>query len=235
LQPYIVRQGDHLPSLAYRFDFDADAVWNDPKNADLRRIRKLSADPNILCPTDMLYIPDPKPAVVQSLNTGTTNTFVADVPTATLNVKFVEADGTPYASKAFTVQELPELAGLTTDGSGLAHVRVPVTLDAATVVFSDSNDSFELAIGEMDPIDTLSGVFKRLKNLGYIDDDIAFASAPRDILRAGLLALTSAKSASDDPPASDASAASADAAAGLSDDGTLDAATKSVLLDAHGC
>jgi hypothetical protein len=38
LQPYVIKQGDHLALLAYKFGFDADTVWNDPKNAQLRQL-----------------------------------------------------------------------------------------------------------------------------------------------------------------------------------------------------
>jgi hypothetical protein len=59
VQPYVIRQGDYLALLAYKFGFDADAVWNDPKNADLRKIR---SDPNMLWPTDVPAPSQPPPS-----------------------------------------------------------------------------------------------------------------------------------------------------------------------------
>jgi len=58
LQPYVVLQGEYLAMLAYKLGFDANAVWNDPKNQQLRDAGKLSQDPNVLWPTDVIYIPD---------------------------------------------------------------------------------------------------------------------------------------------------------------------------------
>ena len=55
MQPYVIRQGDFLAKLAHRFGFDADTVWNDAANTKLGDAR---TDPNILAPTDILYIPD---------------------------------------------------------------------------------------------------------------------------------------------------------------------------------
>ncbi len=55
MQPYVIKQGDYLTALADRFDFDADSVWNDDANKDLRDLRD---DPTILCAADVLYIPD---------------------------------------------------------------------------------------------------------------------------------------------------------------------------------
>lgn len=229
MQPYIVCQGDHLPLLAYKFGFDADTVWNDPTNEQLRKSGKLSTDPNALNPTDMLYIPNPQADQPVSLTTGATNQFTSDVPTMTLNVTFVQGDGTPYASQAFTVTELPELTGLSTKENGLAAIDVPVTLDTATVVFSDSGDSFVLSIGDMNSIDTLSGVFMRLRNLGYIDRGTTFDASQLDLIRNGLRLLKATKG----PPPDQGSEGDVDNG-GLADDGTLEANTKQLLIDAYG-
>ncbi len=168
LQPYIVRQGDYLLSLAHQFGFDADAVWNDPKNADLRKLRP---DPNVLYPTDVLYIPDQNPPAMRTLTTGSTNAFVSTPPSATLTIKFTDAS---FASQAYSVQELPELTGLTTDGNGTATFAVPVTLETVTLVFTGSGTSFAYDVGSLDPIETGSGVFQRLQNLGFINPSLLF-------------------------------------------------------------
>ncbi len=175
MQPYIIRQGDHLSSVAYRCGFDADAVWNDPKNAQLRQVRP---DPNILDPGDVLYIPDQDaPPVMKSLTTGSTNAFVSDAPTVTLTQQFIGPDATTYASRAYTIQELDQLTGLATDENGFARFPVPVTLATATLVFTDTGELWALRIGEMDPINTPLGIFKRLQNLGYLGLDVQFDSS----------------------------------------------------------
>jgi hypothetical protein len=198
VQPYVIKQGDYLAALAATFGFDADAVWNDPANADLQKLRK---DPNILWPTDILYIPDQidREPATQSLTPGTTNNFTSDPPTITLTVKFVGPDGSPYASKAYTVQELANLTGLQTDASGVATFQAPVTLKRATLSFTDAGQSCSIAIGGLDPVNTLSGIFQRLQNLGYIGADVVFDSSNLGVLRAGLSALKQAQAA---PPSS---------------------------------
>jgi hypothetical protein len=270
VQPYVIRQGDFLLMLAQKFGFDADTVWRDPKNANLRAIRP---SPNILFPSDVLYIPDP-PAQPQmtTLTPGTTNNFVAPVaPTMTLSQKFLGSDPKSYASKAYTVQELPQLTGLQTDETGVATFTAPVTLTTATVTFTATGEVWVLSLGAMDPIGTLSGIFHRLQNLGYLDADAQFDGSDLNLLRMGLLNLKAsqqpaagdaapdpspasslasasaggtsqdASSTSDsgsDAAASEAAAASAPSGiqddAGLSDDGTLDAPTTALLLNAHG-
>ena len=109
MEPYVIRQGDTLATLAYRFGFDADVVWNDPKNDDLRKLR---SDPNILKPTDILYIPERASAPSFTLVTGTMNSFVSYEPTVPIHVHFVDRR---LASQPLTVGELEDLTGLSTD------------------------------------------------------------------------------------------------------------------------
>jgi hypothetical protein len=235
LQPYVIRQGDHLALLAYKFGFDADTVWNDPKNAQLRQAGQLSQDPNILTPTDMLYIPDPAPPAMKSLEPGTTNTFVADPPTVSFTVQFM---GDSFASQSYTLQELPELTNLTTDGDGIATFNVPVTQTVLTVVFTASGAKYVVKIGHLDPIGTLSGIFQRLRSLGFIDSGANFDSTDLQFMRAALRAFKAAQpggtpapgdsspastpppsSDSNPPPSSEPSSSSPSSPSSSSDDG----------------
>jgi hypothetical protein len=242
-----------MDQLASRYGFDADAAWNDGSHDGLRSAGRL---PNQLFPGDKLSLPDPTPPKAHALAVGSTNTFTAPAPpTTTIGVKFLSADGgASYASKAFTVSELPDLTGLSTTGDGVATFDAPVTLSTATVVFPETGETWALAIGAMDPMTTLSGIFKRLQNLGYIAANLAFDSEESSnnlpTLRNGLLALKESEGQAPEssPPSSppDSSPPSADAggdddasasaaASGLSDDGTLDSDTADLLKNAHGC
>jgi N-acetylmuramoyl-L-alanine amidase len=210
MQPYVVKQGDYLAALAHRFGFDADTVWNDDKNADLRKLRP---DPNILWPTDVLYIPDQvdaEPATHQ-LETGTTNTFLSDAPTVPIEIRVKDP---AFASQDYTVPELPQLAGLTTTADGTATFAVPVTLPACTMRFTASGKTFTFNVGHLDPINQLSGVFQRLQSLGHIHPDAQLPDPPdMDMIRAALRALRAAQSSSSTGSgAPDASASPPDAA-----------------------
>jgi hypothetical protein len=190
MQPYVIRQGDHLPALAYQFGFDADDVWNDSANDDLRNLR---SDPNLLAPTDVLYIPnqtDKSPAT-HFLETGQTNTFTSDEPTIGVVVVFADSD---RGSQAFTVTELPELAGLSTDGDGCAKFDVPISLQEVSVVFTSDGATFDVKVGHLDPINTLTGAFQRLQNLGYLDPDLDVDGVDVDTVRFALQALQAGES-----------------------------------------
>ncbi|MGA3122936.1 MAG: hypothetical protein ABSF69_19380 [Polyangiaceae bacterium] len=190
MQPYVIRQGDFLDQLAHQFGFDVDTVWNDPANGKLTAIRK---DPNILAPTDVLYIPDDAGSTspVHKLSTGQTNTFVADPPKVTISVRFADTDASSYASKAFTVAELADITGLTTDGDGVASFQAPVTMTTATLTFTESGETWTLCIGSLDPVDTISGIFQRLQNLGYIPLSAQVNGDDLTLLRRGLSYFTS--------------------------------------------
>jgi hypothetical protein len=212
VRPWVIRQGDFLVQLANTFGFDADTVWQDPSNANLRALRP---NANILAPGDVLYIPDLPggPPPMTNLTVGATNTFVApDPPTMTLTHKFVGTDPAVYASKAYVVQELDQLTGLTTDANGVATFEAPVTLNTATVVFTDTAESFALCLGAMDPINTMSGIFMRLQALGYIDAEVTYdsddATNNLGVMRAGLRALKAAQASGGDGTALDSAPAS---------------------------
>jgi hypothetical protein len=260
MQPYVIRQGDYVAKLAYSLGFDADTVWNDDKNTDLRGQRP---DPNTLLPGDVLYVPD-TPTEPQFVDAGTTNTFVASAPTVPVTIKFAEAR---FASQACEVYELEQLTGLSTNGDGILSFSAPVTLDVVTVLFTGLNFACSCALGCLDPIETLSGVFQRLQNLGYIEQALAFDATNTGIVRGALRALKAA--AGSDTASDSASSASVDgsqsgpeqsdnlggdgAAAdgsssqdagppdqavpndGLADDGRLDDQTRELLVGAHGC
>lgn len=161
--PYVIRKGDHLAKLALRMGFDADAVWNHPKNDDLRKLR---GNPNILCTGDVVYVPQPQKKWM-TVNVGATNRFVASVPTLPIKVSF-QRDGKPLAGQSCTIQELaaPDNTA-TTDGKGTLSLKVPVALESLTVTFPALGITARLNVGHLDPADTPSGVTQRLRNLGY--------------------------------------------------------------------
>jgi N-acetylmuramoyl-L-alanine amidase len=239
MQPYVICDSDHLLQVAHKFGFDPDEVWNDPSNADLRKLRP---DFNVLLAGDVLYIPDQvdKPVTFHNLAVGSTNSFVApNPPKVSVSVRFIDANGSTHTSKSFTIEELPELQGLKTTDEGVATFSVPVNLGRATLVFDETGEARSLWIASMDPIDTLSGIFKRLQNLGFIGQNEVFDDKNLDILRGGLCALRlSAKSGGDLDGCLEHSLDGESFGleyAGLSDDGVLASEVQKLLVEEHGC
>jgi hypothetical protein len=209
MKPYVIRPGDYLKKVALTLNVDADTVWNDPKNAEL----KASRDPNQLHPGDVLWVPDsPRPAVLVS--SGKTNKYRAKVPATGVKLCFKGEKG-PLANEPFTVEGPAEPKEGKTDGAGRIELSVPVDTREVRVVFPGQRKVYPVQVGDMDPPDEPSGVRKRLHHLGYLpfvadadpgDDE----AADRD----ALCAFQSAK--------------------GLPATGKLDAATKAALLKDHG-
>ena len=233
MEPYVIKAGDYLAKLAYKFGFDADAVWNDPANDDLRKRRP---NPNILWPTDILYIPDQvdKKPTTFTLVVGQMNTFESNPTIIDFSIRFSD---TNLASQAYTVDELPERTGLTTGADGTASLSIPVTLAFVTIRFSTSGATYAFRIGDLDPVDTLSGTFQRLQNLGFIELDKDVGTTDLDTIRAALTAFKNAYPSGDGASAGSSGAdanGSGSNESGLSDDGALDKVTSQHLLEISG-
>lgn len=210
MRPYIVRPGDHLTLIAHRLGLDVDTIWNDPKNADLKKLRGTH---HILCAGDVLYVPE-TPSPRHPLTTGALNTYVTDVPTVSLVLTFKQC-GKPMASASCVVHGLPDATTMTTDGAGTLNLTVPVTVRELAVEFPDVPLIRHVSLGDLDPITEPSGVVQRLRNLRYL----SYFTTIQPSDTAGLKRVLS----------------KFQEANGLPVTGTLDDPTRSALEQAHGC
>ena len=213
-RPYIVRQGDHLARLAYVHGFDANEVWSHESNAELR---VMGRTPEILNPGDILYLPV-KPKEGLAFSAGTSNRYRAQVPTVKVSMAFKDADRV-LADEPYEVHGLgtdgssgqPEARK--TDGNGKVELELPVTTREVTIIFPNQNIAYEVRVGDMDPASEISGVQKRLENLGYLPRDRE--SASEAAYMQGAIAQFQKEH-------------------GLSPTGTLDENTSKLLKDEHG-
>jgi len=176
MRPYVIRQGDFLSKLAVRFGFDAKEVWNDPKNADLRQVRK---SPNILHPGDILYIPAKPASSGLDVVAGSVNDYSASVPKTELKL-MLRAGKKRFISQPCTVEGMKPDKPLKTDGEGNLTLSVPVTVKelvvsvmdpeapkAPAAAHVDPTVRFRILLGHMDPVEEKSGLRARLTHLGY--------------------------------------------------------------------
>jgi type VI secretion system secreted protein VgrG len=210
-QPYVVRQGDYLQKLAFSHGFDADTVWNDPKNAELKQKRK---DSNQLVPGDILHFARPA-RDSHVLTKGTTNKYEAVVPTTTVRFVF-ENEAGPFAFEPYKIEGLGASVEGKTDGAGVLFIKAPIHVREVKVTFPKKRLVFPLHIGDMDPIDEPSGVCQRLEHLGYM---LAHSDALSEEE-----AITREKEA----------IAAFQRAHGMTVTGKLDEATKTAIVQAHG-
>jgi hypothetical protein len=213
-RPYIVRQGDHLTRLAYIHGFDAGEVWNHERNTELREIGRT---PDLLAPGDILYLPV-KPKDGLAFSAGSSNRYRAQVPNVKVTLTFKDAE-------RVLANEPYEVHGLGTDGSdgkteerktdadGRIELELPVTTREVTIVFPTQNVAYEVRVGDMDPVAELSGIQKRLQNLGYLPRERESASEGAYVQ--GAIAEFQKQH-------------------GLSPTGTIDNDTSNLLRDEHG-
>jgi hypothetical protein len=161
MRPYVVQQGDTVASVVVPMGADPDTVWSDPKNDDLRAQR---SDPAVLCPGDILYVPDDGPPS-HPMAVGATNSF--STPGATQTVKLVLGPDAPLANAAYVVHGLGDDIPGTTGGDGSLSVDVPIGMDTFTLELTDQQITYQVLVGHLDPVSEDSGVRQRLSNLGY--------------------------------------------------------------------
>lgn len=215
MKPYVVKQGDFLAKIAFKMGFDADEVWNDDKNADLKAKRK---DGDILLPGDVLYVPD-DPRKKNPFTKETANAYKAKLPRAKVKVALTGPGGKPLADEPYVVDGIGDDAPRTTDGSGNVIFTVPVTVREVELTLTKRKQTFRVMVGQLDPVGEPSGARMRLEHLGlyspsFAPGDEPYASRDEAQLAAALAAFQIKK--------------------GLPSTGKLDAATQAALVAAHG-
>lgn len=165
MSSHVVAQGECLSSISAQHGLNWEALWNHPENAELKAKRK---NPNVLYPGDVLYVPDTELKWV-SCATGQAHRFVVRGPQTQLKIRLTVNDK-PRAKVSFKLLVDDEvLAQGTTDGDGFLSADIPSAIHDARLEVTEAEvvDSYRLRLGDIDPIDTESGVSQRLYNLGY--------------------------------------------------------------------
>lgn len=155
-----VKQGDCIHSIAYAHGFFPDTIWNLPENAELAQLRK---DPFVLQPGDEVVIPDLRQRV-ESIVTNERHRFVRRGIPLSVRIQLLLGD-TALADAPVDVEIDGVHRELVSDSEGWLEIPITPTARRAVLTFEDG-DSFELQLGHLDPIDTITGVQGRLRTLG---------------------------------------------------------------------
>jgi hypothetical protein len=163
LKPYIVRQGDYFTKLAHLRGFNAETVWNDPANEALKKKR---ASMDVLEPGDIVYVPDePKPRL--PIAGGVVNHYVARIPKVPVNVR-LKVGGEILIDEPYVIRGVgPDPVRGKTDKNGYVTARVKVHVREIEVELPNRKRTLRVRVGDMDPMNELSGLQKRLTHLGY--------------------------------------------------------------------
>lgn len=186
---HTVKQGECISSIADKYGFFPDTLWNLAENAQLKRKRK---DPNVLFPGDELFIPD-KDEKTETGATEKKHRFRKKNVPVYLNLRLIDLDEKPRCGLKYIMAIDGDFQEGTTDKEGCIHAVIsPGANRALLKVFPNKRqnkdvdnqvysgpepeevedqqdyEEYEINLGCLDPIDEVKGVQERLKNLGYL-------------------------------------------------------------------
>lgn len=162
---YVVQQGDCISSVAYRFGFFPDTLWNHPGNSSLKRQRR---DPNVLLAGDVIHVPDLRGRQLDVAAAKRHRFRRKGVPEK-LRIRIEDEEGNPVADAPYTITIDHVQRSGTTDSEGWVIEGIaPDAQNGRLVVGPKGHEQeHELKLGHLDPIEELTGVQARLRNLGY--------------------------------------------------------------------
>jgi hypothetical protein len=168
-----VEVGDCFSSIADKYGFFWETLWDDPKNVQIRELR---GDPNVLLPGDSVYVPD-KREKTEPGETGEVHVFQLQGVPAMLRIQFLDGEGNPRVNVPYTVTvdgKTVSDPGAVTDAKGMVICGISPQARQGTLTLGEGEDKeeFPLQLGHLNPVSTVSGVKRRLYNLGYYEGTI---------------------------------------------------------------
>jgi hypothetical protein len=181
---YMVQQGDCLSSIAKEYGFaDYQLIFQHPANAEFRKKRP---NPNIICAGDLLFVPDVRQKVVLK-GTDQNHKFVLKQPRAKLRLCLKDDAHQPYANTKYRLRVGSDHWDGNTNSDGMVERAIPANATEGEITLfptgegaTDPGYSFALQLGDLDPVDEMSGVDSRLINLGFGPGDASESLSDED-------------------------------------------------------
>jgi Putative peptidoglycan binding domain len=170
-----ITQGECLMHIAKRYQFHWKTLWDHPDNEELKRLRK---DPGVLMPGDIVVVPDKAQKQVASA-TGASHPFTLKLSKAMIRLRML-CNGEPIKDEPYelTIDDTVTLTG-STDGDGKIEAAVSRSARAARLVFPGRREEHTIKLGHLDPIDQVTGLQARLRQLGYYRGKVDGAAGPK--------------------------------------------------------
>lgn len=167
------REGDCFINICSQEGFFWETVWNHPENHALREKRKKQ---NIIKKGDRIYIPDWElkeyPAETEQCHTFSVKVARVNFTLTLMNL------GEPRANENYTLIVNGHSRSGGTDEKGTFTEQIPPKARYGRLLLGEKQEEITINFGYIDPIDEISGVQRRLQNLGYyegeIDDELNF-------------------------------------------------------------
>jgi len=164
-----VVQGETIATIGFSYGCLPDTLWNSPANKDLKDKRK---KPDVLYPGDKVVVPA-KQKKTESVEPGKLYKVSCKGVSEMLRVRFLAGDDkprkdTPYLITLVDDEGVEDRTGKTNGEGFLEEAILPMVKQAEITVGSgDEQEFYAYNLGNLDPIDTLSGFQERLNNMGY--------------------------------------------------------------------
>ena len=172
-EKHIAKYGECITSIADANGFFWQTIWDHAQNKELKSRRK---DPNTLMEGDAVFIPD-KRRKQEDIETSKKHRFMKKGVPALFRIQLLEEEK-PLANLPFELNIQAESGNVTHTGTSTADGVVESTLptDAISaqlfVGLEPDRREYSLIFGQLPPIDDVSGIQARFKNLGNYDGDI---------------------------------------------------------------
>lgn len=162
---HTVQSGDCISSIAFRHGFFPGTIWNHPENAALKRLR---GDPNVLLAGDEVKVPELQVKEVDCAPEECHRFKRKGVPEK-LRIRIEDEEGMAVADTPYEITIDGVHRRGTTDGDGWVIECIPPDAREGTLLVGKPGEEQEhaLKLGHLDPIEELTGVQARLKNLGF--------------------------------------------------------------------
>ena len=163
---HVVKQGECLSSISLQYGLNWKTIWSDPNNAQLRQARN---NPNVLLPGDAVFIPDKRSRVEKGATEKRHQFKKLGVP-AQVRLKFMAWDQ-PRANERYVLIIDGHIFSGTTDADGRINLTIPPDAQTGLLTFGDDEQPIQIHFGHIDPVEEITGVQHRLRNLGFKCDD----------------------------------------------------------------
>ena len=171
---HVVKQGECLSSIARQYGLkEWRKIYDHPDNANLRQRRP---NPHLLSPGDRIHVPE-REERVEAATDNQRHRFRLKTLPVHFRIRLTNRWGQPFSQSRYQLDLGSSVLEGSTDDDGRIERSIPPEAEQVTLsLWLGSGDGetdgppsycWRLRLGYLDPVEELSGIQGRLRNLGY--------------------------------------------------------------------
>ncbi len=157
-----VGRGESAISLSKKKGFFWQTVWNHGENSALKEKRK---DPTLLHENDEIFFPEKQIKKV-SKGTESEHSFKLKGDPCKLKLQLLKL-GQPRKDENYVLEIEGKIIEGKTDGEGKLEHFIPSAARSGKLILKNGQETYPIKVGELNPVDNVSGIKQRLNNLGF--------------------------------------------------------------------